>query len=347
MNIYKLLLLLVSVVLVSAFFTNLIRHLSIKYKFYDIPNDRSSHDARIPKGGGIPIIVIVFLSIAILLFLEKIDFYISISLLLGIIIISATSLIDDFKSLSVTFRAIAYTFGAALSFYLIDGLATITIGNNDFNLKYFSYPLCVLFIFWMTNLYNFMDGTDGFAAVQTICVSLFCGILAYISSEISYAIILLCIAASTIGFLFWNWSPAKIFMGDVGSCSLGFVFGLLSIHTEKNGLISISIWLILLAPFIVDTSLTLIKRIITGEKWYKAHNTHAYQRFYQSGFSHGQLAIALLKINLLIIWPCAYIANIYKNLELAMLILVYCFMGSIWLIGQKNLISKTKSFENN
>ena len=96
----------------------------------------------------------------------------------------------------------------------------------------------------------------------------------------------------------------------------------------------ISVWLILLSPFIGDATFTLLKRIINKEKWYKAHNSHAYQKLYQLGMTHKQLAICLLITNTIIIWPLAYFANAYRSLEFAMIILSYFMIGAIWLVVQ-------------
>jgi Fuc2NAc and GlcNAc transferase len=123
-------------------------------------------------------------------------------------------------------------------------------------------------------------------------------------------------------------------MGDVGSCTLGFLFGLLAIYTEKKGMIPIGVWIILLAPFIGDATFTLFKRIINREKWYEAHNSHAYQKLYQLGISHSKLATGLLITNIIVIWPFAYFAYSYKNIEFIMLISSYGILSIIWLIVQ-------------
>jgi Fuc2NAc and GlcNAc transferase len=338
MNLFILLSLLVAVTIVSSLITNFIRYFSIKNKLYDIPNDRSSHDIPKPKGGGLSIVLVLLITIGFLILNHQIDSELSMSLLIGLSLVAAVGFIDDYKNLPVSIRAAAYVLAAVFSIYLIGGVSALSINNYQIQLNEFGYLLAVLFVVWITNLYNFMDGTDGFAAIQTICVGLFCGVLLYLSANISYAILLFCLVASTLGFLYWNWSPAKIFMGDVGSCTIGFLFGLLAVYSEKAEMLSISVWLILLAPFIGDATFTLFKRIINKEKWYKAHNSHAYQRLYQSGLTHSQLAIGLLATNILIIWPSAYFAYSYKNLELVMLISSYCIIGIIWLAVQ----NKTK-----
>jgi glycosyltransferase WbpL len=334
MNFFLLLSLLVFVAIVSGVITNFIRYISIKKKLYDIPNDRSSHDTPKPKGGGLAIVLILLITIVGLFFNQQIDFDISISLLIGLGIVAAVGFVDDYKNLSVSIRALVYVFAAAFSIYSIGGINVLSINNYQIQLNFFGLFLAMLYVVWVTNLYNFMDGTDGFAAIQTICVCIFCGLLFYLTANTAFTILLLCLVASTIGFLYWNWSPAKIFMGDVGSCTIGFLFGLLSIYTEKQGIITISVWLILLSPFFGDATYTLLKRMANREEWYEAHNSHAYQKLYQLGISHSKLAFALLITNITIIWPFAYFAHLYKNLELTMLVSAYFIIGIIWLIAQ-------------
>jgi glycosyltransferase WbpL len=330
------LILFIIIVCISAGLTGLIRYYSIEKNLYDIPNQRSSHEIPKPKGGGISIVLIVIGSIILLLLSKKINLDISISLLVGLTIVSITALIDDLFNLSALIRAVFYVIASFISLYLIDGLTVLSINNYSFNIGSLGLLLGVIFIVWLTNLYNFMDGTDSFAGIQTICVAIFMGSILFLSSNLYLGVVFFCLIAATVGFLYWNWPPAKIFMGDVGSCSIGFLFGLMSIYTEQKETISITVWLIALAPFISDATFTLLKRILNGEKWYKAHNTHAYQRLYQRGISHRNLAIGLLFINIVIIWPVAYITQIYKNIEFIMLILTYIIMAIIWFGVQNN-----------
>jgi len=321
-----------------------IREYSIKNKLFDIPNNRSSHTLPTPKSGGVAIVITMLITIMSLAFYDFIDINITLSMIIGLSIVAVTGLIDDLKNLSIKNRVVAYIVSVVISLYLIGGLNNISINNYNIHLSDAGYIVSLLFMFWIINLYNFMDGTDGFAAIQTISACLFICYLLFISDNAPFFTLVFCLLSSTIAFLYWNWSPAKIFMGDVGSCSIGFLFGVLAIYTEGQGMIPISVWLILLAPFIGDATFTLFKRILNREKWYKAHNSHAYQKFYQARVSHRQLAIGLLVINVLITWPCAYVANFNKNLEFAMILLSYSIIGGVWLMGQNNyLIIKTKS----
>jgi Fuc2NAc and GlcNAc transferase len=341
MNLFNLFILSIIFIVTSVITTSIIRNFSIKNNLLDIPNERSSHRTPKPKGGGISIVGALIFTIVILFQYEMIASEITISMVIGLVIVSIVALINDYKNLSPLIRTVIYIISAGFSLYIIDGFESVVINNYSYNLGYIGYCLGILFLVWLTNLYNFMDGTDGFAATQTICVSLFCFYLFYLSNNIPFFIIMLCLVSTTIGFLFWNWSPAKIFMGDVGSCSIGFFFGLLSIYTENKGIISITVWVILLAPFIADATFTLIKRVVNNEKWYEAHNSHAYQKLHKHGISHSQIASCLFVINVAVIWPIAYFAHTYKNYELFMLILSYILTAFIWLIIQSKYREST------
>lgn len=345
MSISNIIILCISIMLFSCLIIYLIRFYSIKYNKFDVPNYRSSHTQPTPKSGGLCVVLTLLMTIIYLFLYEMVENSIAIGMLMGLSIVAITGLIDDYKDISIVKRMFTYMLSAVFSIYMIGGLTSISINNYTFHLEYLGYILSVLLVVWLINLYNFMDGTDGFAAIQTITVSLFCTYLFIATENVSYTILILCLFSSTLAFLFWNWSPAKIFMGDVGSCSIGFLFGYLAIYTEERSIISISIWLILLAPFIGDATFTLLKRMLNREKWYEAHNTHAYQKFFHSGFSHSQLAIGLFLLNVLIIWPCAYIANRHKSLEIVMIILSYSFILGLWTIGQKKrILAKAKPF---
>ena len=141
------------------------------------------------------------------------------------------------------------------------------------------------------------------------------------------------ILASSCGFLFWNWPPAKIFLGDVGSCTLGFCFGVLAVIGEVEGSVSLAVWVILLSIFICDATLTLLMRIIKGEKWHNAHCSHAYQRWVQMGASHKRLALSVLLINIMILWPMAAIAFVWDEysyyIAAASIFLISVLWGSI------------------
>jgi Fuc2NAc and GlcNAc transferase len=158
--------------------------------------------------------------------------------------------------------------------------------------------LAVLGIVWATNLYNFMDGIDGIAGGQALCAGVFGGALLLLSGSAGLAAVAFLVAAATAGFLAWNWAPAKIFMGDVGSGFLGFSFGTLAVASENDGGVPLLLWVLLLGVFVVDATVTLLRRTLAGEVPYAAHRDHAYQRAVRSGWSHARVSGWVVAFNL-------------------------------------------------
>jgi len=310
--------------------TGLVHKYSLKNALIDVPNERSSHSIPTPRGGGLSIALSVLLVIGFLLFVGWIPMEFALALGVGGLIVVIVGWIDDHRHIPALWRAMAYGASAVLAVYCLGGFNYLRLGSSLLPLGVMGSVLVVVWIIWMTNLYNFMDGTDGIAGSEAICVSLFAGILFWSAGETGLATICLAILMSTCGFLYWNWPPARIFMGDVGSCLLGFSFGVLSIIGEKGGTITIAIWFILLAVFIGDATLTLLMRIMKGEKWYQAHKSHAYQRLVQLGMSHKNLALSLLIINVLILWPMATMAFVWDEYSYYMAAASILLISVLW-----------------
>jgi len=154
-----------------------------------------------------------------------------------------------------------------------------------------------------------MDGIDGIAAVETLYIAIGSLLIFGVGDNGFVASLLLVFAGSTLGFLVWNWPPAKIFMGDVGSGFIGFVLVMFAIMTTSQGLSTIWSWLILAGVFIVDATITLVTRILNGEKWYDAHNNHAYQKVSRRLKSHLAVTLAVLFVNIAWLLPIAWFAT--------------------------------------
>ena len=274
----------------------------IKYKILDNPNDRSNHKIPVPRGGGIAMIAVSLL----FLFHYKIDIFVIIAAFLLAII----SFIDDMKGVSVKWRLFAQIIGVSLVLCLLPT-----------NLFPEYMPIWVEKIFialgwlWFINLTNFMYGIDGITAMQTISMCLGISLLVDYNpnfpSEIAvYARV---IEIATIGFLWFNRSPAKVFAGDVGSITLGFLIGYLLIRLADSG--GIIPALILPAYYLCDATSTLIKRLLRGDKVWQAHSEHAYQQAVRNGMSHNMVVTRIAGLNLLLMM-LAMIAgeNIFVNI---------------------------------
>jgi UDP-N-acetylmuramyl pentapeptide phosphotransferase/UDP-N-acetylglucosamine-1-phosphate transferase len=279
--------------LASWLLTLVVIKLSERKKFYSFPNYRSLHDHPVPKGGGIAITITWYTGITILLLSGIIELDLYLALLSGIIL-AIVSLIDDMKGLRPVIRLVFHFITAIIALIILGGLRRFITPGFDFNYNFILYPLAVIGIVWFINLYNFMDGVDGFASLEALIISFV--IFAYSGEAIN-----LILFASISGFIFWNWPRARIFMGDVGSTQIGFILIVLGIYFHNSYSFSILNWIMLSSPFWFDATLTLYRRWKVGEDLSLAHNKHAYQRIVRAGFSHLKVNIWLIIINGLVV----------------------------------------------
>jgi Fuc2NAc and GlcNAc transferase len=317
----------------SALLTGWLKNYAIRNYVLDVPNERSLHNSPTPRGGGLAIIIFIFFAIAYSFYVKSITLNVVLALAGGVIV-AATGLLDDHKNLSAKFRIIIYTIASIIALFFTNSEYNLYEEFDSIYIKTAFYIITTISIVWLINLFNFMDGADGFAAIQAICASLFSGFLFWDANQETMALVSMCIFCSTCGFLYWNWPPAKIFMGDVGSCTLGFLFGVMAIIGYATNSISFFVWFILLSIFICDSTFTLLMRIAKKEKWYKAHKSHAYQKIVLSGVSHKTLGLFSLGVNILVLWPIAWI--IYKEpwLELYVLVFVIFALLVLWSLIQ-------------
>jgi Fuc2NAc and GlcNAc transferase len=284
-----------SLLLVSASFilTYLIRQLALRNKFLSIPNYRSLHDEPVPQGGGLAIVIVWYTGISVLFLLGYIDKSLYMALLSGILL-AVVSLIDDLAGLSPFIRLIVHFITSVIAFALLGGLRPLIIPGWNINYLYAVYPLAVIGMVWFINLFNFMDGSDGFASLEAVMVSA-------VMFAMSGNAINLVLIASVAGFLYWNWPKAKIFMGDVGSTQLGFILVVLGIYFHNTLKFSILNWIMLTSPFWFDATLTLFRRWRNGEKLSRAHKKHIYQRIIRAGFTHSKVNLWLFYVNSFIV----------------------------------------------
>lgn len=295
--IVEILLILVIVFALSVLFTGAYRQFALHKDLLDHPNHRSSHVQPTPRGGGSVFCVLFLLCLAVLpgLHLAAADSF----KLLGVpaLLIALIGFLDDVKGLPAKLR-FAVQLGASVLFLYVLKLDYM----QDFHgwlmlLPGVSFLLILLAMVWSTNLYNFMDGTDGIASVEAITVYGIGGLLLWLQGAFQLAYLAWLLTAGVLGFLMWNWPKAKIFMGDVASSFLGFLiipFALIGYF--KFGL-SIFVWFILYLSFTLDATLTLLRRLRHREKVYEAHKLHAYQRLHQAGYTHRQVLYAMIVIN--------------------------------------------------
>lgn len=274
--------------LASVGLAGLVRRYALARALLDIPNERSSHSAPTPRGGGLAIVVVVLVGLVALALAGWVGPRVAAALTGGGGMVAAVGWLDDRRGVSAAGRLTVHAAAAAWTVAWLRGLPDLTVGAGSVHLGPAGSLLAVLAIAWATNLYNFMDGIDGLAAAEAVIVGLVATLLLS-TREPSLALVAILVLAAAAGFLFWNWPPARLFMGDVGSGFLGFLFGALAVASENARALPALLWLVLLGPFFVDATLTLLRRMVRGERWLTAHRSHAYQRAVQAGWSHGRV----------------------------------------------------------
>lgn len=269
-------------------------------RLLDIPNERSSHSSPTPRGGGLAIAVTALGGIILAAMWSWIEWDLAVALAGGGTMIAAVGWIDDHRDLPALVRFAVQFLSAGWAMFWLGGLPALTVGSTQLSLGIAGTALGVIGIVWAINLYNFVDGIDGLAAGEAVTTGVIGGLILLAMGHYGLAIVSLLIAAANAGFLPLNWAPADLFMGDVGSGMLGYLFAVLAIASENAGAVPLLIWVLLLGAFVFDATVTLCRRIAHGERWYHAHHSHAYQRMVQAGRSHAQVSSMILVINIVL-----------------------------------------------
>lgn len=284
--------------------TGIYRSYALSKGLLDHPNERSSHIVPVPRGGGIALWIGWFGFMGVYYYLGYFELN-KILLFLPLLIVIAVGFYDDRKGAPSWLRLILQISSAVLFLGLLGDDGSVLAAHTDFQLSHISWYLLTVFLFvWMINLFNFMDGSDGFAACQAIFVLGTGGYAFWYAHAAWLAILAWAMCALLIGFLVWNWPLAKIFMGDTGSAALGLLIAMMAWIGYQNYNISLYFWVILTSLFWFDASITLLRRIFAREKWLKAHRKHAYQRLIQRGWSHQRLLLSAIVVNMV----CVYLA---------------------------------------
>lgn len=304
------------VVVLSALTTWLVRAYTLRHALLDIPNARSSHTEPTPRGGGLAIASVFSIGLLALALFDRLAITLLMALLGGGWLLVLVGWWEDRYSLPRWLRFSAHILASLWAIFWLDlwdhSLAT---------------GLILLSLVWLINLYNFMDGIDGIAASEAICVAGASIVILGWGSEFNVLFGLL--AACCAGFLILNWPPAKIFMGDTGSCFLGFTIGVLALAASAHSAIPLACWLLLLGVFVVDASVTLLRRMLAGTRWYEAHRSHAYQQAAHYLGSHGWVSTAVIAINVGWLLPCAYLLALWP--QWAIMIVLVALIPLFWL----------------
>lgn len=278
--------------------TFLVWRYALAHQLFDIPNPRSSHEVPTPRGGGLAIAAATLGAFAAAGLVGWLPPKVVLAFTAGGAAVALVGWIDDHGGTGRLARVLVHLSAAALAVWLLGGFPSADIGFGSLHLGVLGSIVAVLGIAWAVNFYNFMDGIDGLAGLEAVTVGVAGGIVLWAGGQPRLAWVAFVVAAAALGFLPWNWAPARIFMGDVGSGLLGFYFGVLAVASENSGAAPASVWGLLLGVFVVDATVTLARRLLRGERVYEAHRKHAYQRLCHAGLSHRSVCLAVLGVNL-------------------------------------------------
>ena len=285
-----------------------------------MPNERSLHTSPTPSGGGIALLLAFTLGMLSAGWVYGAWSGSLITLSVAALILAVLGFIDDLRGLSMRLRLLAYS----LVCIVVSIVILQPVMNDDVLSGLMLVMLAAGAMLWSLNLYNFMDGIDGIAAMQAVLAC--CG-AAWLSwapvQDEAYFMFCLLLAAAHGGFLIWNFPPARLFMGDSGSVPTGFLLAGMMIVGMVQGQLNPLCWLVLLAIFITDASWTLLWRVFTGQRFTQPHRLHAYQRLTQHWNSHLKVDLLLLGINVLWLFPLATAVQAWPEYALFMVILAY------------------------
>ena len=298
----------VSCFAISAVLTGLVRTYGLRHSILDVPNARSSHTLPTPRGGGLAIVLSYLTSIVVLFMVGRLESSLALAFAGGVLV-AGVGFLDDRAPQRASVRLMVHFVSAGWALYALEGAPGIVLGSHVMAAGPVMNLLAAVAFVWVINLFNFMDGIDGLAASEALFIGL-AGVLvsglASAASSLGAASILL--AAACGGFLLWNWAPARIFMGDIGSGFLGYVVAVLALQAAHQSDGALYAWLVLGGLFFVDATVTLLRRLARGDRPHEAHRTHAYQRLARKWESHGKVTLLYGLVNLLWCLPLAALA---------------------------------------
>ncbi len=319
---------------VSMVLTAVFRLYALQKSFLDVPNARSSHEVPTPRGGGLAIVISFMFALSVLYWRNIIPQPIFAAFWGGGLLVALIGLADDFAQVRSSVRILVHFVASGAGLYFLGGFPPVVIGSIVIDPGIVRVLFCIIFLVWLLNLFNFMDGIDGIAGSQAIFCAGGASLIIFSTGGGGSVIVLLLFVAACAGFLVWNWPPAKIFMGDVGSGFLGIMLGFFIIMTMQSGELSFCTWLILLGTFLVDATVTLLTRMMRGVRWYEAHRSHAYQILSRRLRSHQKVTLLVLMLNIIWLLPLASLSHLYPEDALVILLITFVpMLFAVYSIG--------------
>lgn len=315
--------------LLSFILTVPLRHWLVQRGIVDHPGFRRSHSTPTPRGGGVAIAAALIATVVVQPGFDPLV-WIALAFVLALAVLGW---IDDrrnlhpFRRLAVQVVAVVAVLGS------LGGIQSVVVFGQELSAPWLWSALAAIAALWLINLHNFMDGSDGLAAMQGLWTGAVMGWLLHGAGAGEAGWFALAAAGAFGGFLVWNRPPARIFMGDAGSLVLGAVVAWLALYGAATGHISIWVSLLVTSVFVVDATATLVLRLVRGERWYTPHRQHAYQLLLSRGWSHGRILALYAAVNLLLVLPGVVLATVYPRLDLVVAaLLALLLIGGWWVI---------------
>ena len=301
--------LLAGVFILSFALTWCLRRYALAKNIMDRPNHRSSHLVPTPRGGGVAFIIAFLVFIPLVGHLDFVIMPVGVALVGAGLLVAVLGFLDDHGHIPAYFRLLGHVSAAIFALYWLGGMPSISFWGWMLPAGLLLNCLAVIYLVWVLNLYNFMDGIDAIGSIEALSVCLGGAFLYWLNADYALMGLPLVLAAAVAGFLWWNFPPARIFMGDAGSGFLGLVIGVLTIQAAGIKPQFFWCWLILLGVFVVDATVTLMFRLFQGLKVYEAHHDHAYQHAVQRFSSHFWVSFGVLMLNVLWLLPIAILVD--------------------------------------
>jgi len=293
------------------------------------PGARQSHQQATPTGGGLGIVFTILLSTLFIHFIQPLPEFWCFNVVPGILLLAFVGWLDDKKPVASVVRLLVQFI---VSLWLLQFAEYLDLAQHAVLIA-----LITITVVWVMNLYNFMDGSNGMAGFQGVfCATVFAALFAF-GGQSGMALIALIVAAACSGFLPLNFPNARIFMGDVASVPLGFIFAAFAVYGVNAGVFNWWVPILVMSVFIVDASLTLAARVIHQEQWYTAHKQHVYQRLIEQEWSHSQVLMVYQAINVMMVLPALVLVTMYPQYAIVTTVLTLFMLGSGWYIANWKL----------
>lgn len=314
--------------LIAVAATPLVRRFALASGVVDRPGPRRSHVGTVPRGGGLAIALAALPAVLI----GSTSSTTAWVFVLGGVLVVTLGWIDDRRPQPASLRLVVQAVVAFAAVAALGPVDSIVVAGTEIHGVWIWSALAVIAMVWLMNLFNFMDGSDGLAATQSVSSGTLFAFAFALGGEPALALMAAVLAAAAAGFLVWNWPGARIFLGDSGSLLLGWGAGVLALAGTLSGSIGVGLAFIIVSPFVVDATLTLGWRVLRGERWYTPHRDHAYQYLIRSGWDHRRVLLAWIGLNGLVVAPAALLVTWNTALDLAVSALVAVLLTGGWYV---------------